>query len=351
MALNPRNLAVDGLLSSVRSIALGGETVDVQTVQAAWFPTQLTDSYSGGGAVGGGGGSWRPSDDLLATIGQRMTKSARPSHWGGNYRVVDQSQQQLADEQARRIEEDELGLDGQRSSGLGLLMVAARAAARGRLLPVVRDWAVRQLLEQVVGEGERERAVALFEGVRRSMLNVPNPVGAQFLAGPDATAGDDPQVVAGSCADQSVKLASSLLSIGIRCALVGQSKRPSGAISHMFVAAFVDGQWMLLDPATRQLGPGEHRQGADEHWVYLPECTLDFEEAQAGAMAEARADWFPVVGVGDVSLEDARPADQAIIGPAPALPNLDRLLKILAIAGICAASALFIYAVYRLVGG
>jgi hypothetical protein len=196
------------------------------------------------------------------------------------------------------------------------LMLAAQAASAGRLEVSVRNWSVRELINKGKPENDRDRIGILFEAVRESMYFVPNPVGAQWISGADVTTDDGTNkgsLAAGSCIDYAIKLSSSLLSVGIRSALVGQSSRSDKQLDHVAVAAWDGQEWIRLDPSEKSMKIGDARPSTRELWIHLPEMTIasDGPSPQNIKMPEAKFDRsFQVVGIGRLGWPEIVPVTQ-----------------------------------------
>jgi hypothetical protein len=188
-----------------------------------------------------------------------------------------------------------------------VLATAARAASDGRLSPTVRSWAVRELVAAGGPESVTDRIEALLGAVRASFYDVPNPVGAQWIASADELYSG---VSSGACVDYCVKLASALLSVGIPVALVGQSSGGE-AFDHVALAAWDGRSWLRVDPSDRSVPLGGCRRAEREVWIELPDGRVTHRGAPPAEIVSPVAvvpSEFPLVGVGLL-----RPADAGLV--------------------------------------
>ena len=188
-----------------------------------------------------------------------------------------------------------------------VLAMAAAAASDGRLSPTVRSWAVRELIAAGGPSGVRDRIEALCGAVRSTSYDVPNPVGAQWIASADELSKG---ASSGACVDYCVKLGSALLSVGIPVALVGQSSDGT-SFDHVAMAAWDGHGWIRVDPSDRSVPLGASRPCKREVWIELPTNRVAHRGAPPASIvapSAAAPESFPLVGVGRL-----RPADPGLV--------------------------------------
>lgn len=119
----------------------------------------------------------------------------------------------------------------------------------GRVMPSIRQKAASLCsgLRQKDYAGELS---AIFYYVRDSIRYTRDVFSVETLHSPDVILRDG----AGDCDDKSVLLCSMLESIGFRCVFVACGRKPN-AMSHVYVRAFLRGEWISLD-ATEPHPPG-----------------------------------------------------------------------------------------------
>lgn len=120
-------------------------------------------------------------------------------------------------------------------------------AWEGQTSPLVRHFAI-ETLRRVKPKDSLSEIGALYHATCREVHYLADPIGSEFLQHPEVTI----RTAAGDCDDMSILLASTLLmseilSVGYPCRykLVGFQNRP---LSHVFLEAQVNGQWVALDP-------------------------------------------------------------------------------------------------------
>lgn len=275
--IRPEAVAVAGVGQGARAVATEGWVVDeVLAVQPLLRPTSPSPGADFGWSfvprAGGPGpvgpptwqsaGGWRSALDWSRLL---LEASSEPPQWQPGM---------PGDDEASAFET--VGVVHAWLCSDEVLAAAAAGASAGRLEPVVRAWAVRELVAAGAVGGDGARIAVLFEAVRRSMLYVPSPVGAQWISFADATTALDGEAAmpAGNCVDYAIKLAAALLSVGIRSVLVGQARQPDGLLDHVVVAAWDGEQWLRLDPTEPRARPGEAQRAYRETWVLLPEQRL-----------------------------------------------------------------------------
>lgn len=127
-------------------------------------------------------------------------------------------------------------------------------AWEGQTSPLVRKFAI-ETLRRVKPKDTLSEIGALYHACCREIHYLADPIGAEFLQHPEVTI----NTAAGDCDDMSILLASTLLmsemlSVGVPCRfkLVGFRGQP---LSHVFLEASVNGQWVALDPVAGSATP------------------------------------------------------------------------------------------------
>lgn len=174
----------------------------------------------------------------------------------------------------------------------------ARRAARGGLDARVRGWAIEQLerARRELGircDNDRERATVLLGAVQKKLW-VPDPVGAEWMAGAHLLACDvstpDSICMHGSdCDDLTILLGACLLGVGIYVAVVGHAYNGSQSIGHVLLAAWVDGQWEYADPST-DLALGKCVKFSRERLISVPNVKVICD---ANVCLRERTDYHP----------------------------------------------------------
>lgn len=146
---------------------------------------------------------------------------------------------------------------GEQGVRLSLEEVAKRAT-KGSYHPRVTTWA-RNTLEKARSAGQRvktpmDRARVLLGAVQKKLW-VPDPVGAEFIAGAHLLACDDESdgqvcVKGADCDELVVVLAAALSSVGIYTMIVGHAYDKEQRIEHVLCAVHCDGKWHYADPST-----------------------------------------------------------------------------------------------------
>jgi hypothetical protein len=95
---------------------------------------------------------------------------------------------------------------------------------------------------------EAHEVRAIFEWVRDSIRYVRDPAGLESLSAPHMTL----RRMVGDCDDQVALLGALLESIGYPVRLIIAAYQAPHAWEHVYAQAFVNGEWIDLDPTERQ---------------------------------------------------------------------------------------------------
>jgi Transglutaminase-like superfamily len=141
----------------------------------------------------------------------------------------------------------------------------------GRLDPGVRGWAIQALKDAGIdgrgGQSVASQASAILDAFRNAVGYVPDPYGAEYIAGAAATLCLKPNLClnGGDCDDLSVALASLMLSVGIPTQIVKQNFGGDKQ-EHVLIAIYDGSDWQYADPSLR-MALGNAVPAQTEDWV------------------------------------------------------------------------------------
>jgi hypothetical protein len=150
----------------------------------------------------------------------------------------------------------------------------AEKAASGRRNVWVRKWAIDKIREAGSPTSTLERARAIYDGLVREKIYVPDPVDAELIVAADCVVADCEGLTlnGGDCDDLVVALVAAWESVGIRAAVVAHRYEDT-ALEHVLASAWDGHQWHYADPSAR-FAFGTSRPPSQEVWVSVPELEV-----------------------------------------------------------------------------
>ncbi len=144
-------------------------------------------------------------------------------------------------------------------------------ATEGRLDPLVRSWTVRVIGAAGNPKSEVAKASAILDAQRAKVIWVPDPVHAEHIQSARITLALSQ---GGDCDDVVVLCAAAMMSIGLRCQVVGHAYDSDHSIQHVLLRVYCDNQWYYAEPSLKNVAFGKlARKPSWERFLDLPVVT------------------------------------------------------------------------------
>lgn len=159
-------------------------------------------------------------------------------------------------------------------AGIQRTLAAMEAAVRAGIRDPLVVQTARRIVARVPERDTRAEAEAIFRWLQAHLRYTRDPTDYELLVGPARFLREIQAHGAAveDCDSASMALAALLQAIGIRTrfrVLSGEAPRgPDSRFSHVYVEAFMDGEWVPLDPTIRGRPPGFRPLGRGREAVY-----------------------------------------------------------------------------------